>query len=749
MDIHFHKLTGCAPNPLANYLKALGILRLIAEQADPNARGAWRDESFVLATTLTETKLDDFFLKQYKPTPLISPWNSGSGFLKENAASNLLKKFEKSPLERLEKYKEGIKAARSLCSELSAAKQAEVKIKNEVKIKQLSKEQRDELRNDPDYKARLNAAQLRLKRLKESFIPECRLHWRGLHLEWLDAAVILKPDLSTAFPSLLGSGGNDGNLDFTDNFRQRFAELFDLSDTNVDIFQTTRDLLSHALFGHAVLGTDSYAIGQYSPGVAGGANSTNGLDGEKNVNPWDFILLLEGTLLFVSSASYRYKNNQSLSGAAPFQFAAQSIEKHFAAAAKDKKQPSEQWMPIWPRFASLKEIQLLFREGRAQLGRFTCKEPVEMGRAVARLGVTRGINAFERYGYLKRNGDSRFAVDLGRWHVSAQPRQELLNDLDTWLVQLHRKTRGKEASHSLVTAVKNLDEAILAATADATMPLRWQNILQAIADMDLIAARGGLDGKDPSGNRVKGPVLRNLRPGWITAADDGSPEFRLAVALASQYGIRRHWLPVNQFGRLDDAGAPSVVCHGRDLTADCIAFINRRLIEAAGRNSRALDQTPVRQDLCADLRDITVFLQGGLDLQRLLRLARGFMAIDTKALKEEKIQISRPEGSILIDDVFALFRLCLLPEHLKSDIPARADIFRRLFSGNLPDAARLAAGHLHAHGTTSPIQTAAGDARLIAASLAFPLSRFSLEKLVNDFSMETTIINKELEKHES
>jgi hypothetical protein len=125
------------------------------------------------------------------------------------------------------------------------------------------------------------------------------------------------------------------------------------------------------------------------------------------------------------------------------------------------------------------------------------------------------------------------------------------------------------------------------------------------------------------------------------------------------------------------------------------------------------------------------------------------MAIDTKALKEEKIQISRPEGSILIDDVFALFRLCLLPEHLKSDIPARADIFRRLFSGNLPDAARLAAGHLHAHGTTSPIQTAAGDARLIAASLAFPLSRFSLEKLVNDFSMETTIINKELEKHES
>lgn len=36
--IHIHKLDGCAPTPLAHYLKALGILRLVAEQADPNAR---------------------------------------------------------------------------------------------------------------------------------------------------------------------------------------------------------------------------------------------------------------------------------------------------------------------------------------------------------------------------------------------------------------------------------------------------------------------------------------------------------------------------------------------------------------------------------------------------------------------------------------------------------------------------------------------------------------------------------------
>ena len=40
-------LDGCAPFPLASYLKALGLLRLVAEQVDPQARGAWDRERFL------------------------------------------------------------------------------------------------------------------------------------------------------------------------------------------------------------------------------------------------------------------------------------------------------------------------------------------------------------------------------------------------------------------------------------------------------------------------------------------------------------------------------------------------------------------------------------------------------------------------------------------------------------------------------------------------------------------------------
>jgi CRISPR-associated protein Csx17 len=60
-------LTGCTPTPLAGYLKALGILRLVAEQKEAEVRGFWRDETFGLATALTADELVAFLLHEYAP----------------------------------------------------------------------------------------------------------------------------------------------------------------------------------------------------------------------------------------------------------------------------------------------------------------------------------------------------------------------------------------------------------------------------------------------------------------------------------------------------------------------------------------------------------------------------------------------------------------------------------------------------------------------------------------------------------
>ena len=78
--IHVHELTGLNPDALATYLAALGIFRLLAEQKDACARGFWRDEHFVLVTELDRDSIEQFFLQDYRPTPILAPWNMESGF---------------------------------------------------------------------------------------------------------------------------------------------------------------------------------------------------------------------------------------------------------------------------------------------------------------------------------------------------------------------------------------------------------------------------------------------------------------------------------------------------------------------------------------------------------------------------------------------------------------------------------------------------------------------------------------------
>ena len=84
---HTHKLTGCAPIPLAHYLKALGILRLVGEQADEHAQGWWSGDVFHLKTILNKAELLDFFRLRYTPTPLVVPWSGADFFVAERNPS--------------------------------------------------------------------------------------------------------------------------------------------------------------------------------------------------------------------------------------------------------------------------------------------------------------------------------------------------------------------------------------------------------------------------------------------------------------------------------------------------------------------------------------------------------------------------------------------------------------------------------------------------------------------------------------
>jgi len=67
-------LLGCTLEPLMGYPKALGIFRLVSEQADPACRAAWRNGKLELLTKLSEGELVAFSAERYEPSPIVAPW---------------------------------------------------------------------------------------------------------------------------------------------------------------------------------------------------------------------------------------------------------------------------------------------------------------------------------------------------------------------------------------------------------------------------------------------------------------------------------------------------------------------------------------------------------------------------------------------------------------------------------------------------------------------------------------------------
>lgn len=179
-------LHGCTPEPLMSYLKALGVLRLVSEQADSEARGAWRGGTFILLSALDETGLTRFFLEEYKPTPIVAPWAGGSGFFGQDNR----------------------KAVDVIAASLSSRMQG---------YRTLIEQVRAILKNEGQTTKPSDTAKERLLRRYRRELPD-------EFLFWMDSALVLQEE-GQAFPPLLGTGGNDGRLDFTQNFMQRLVDL--------------------------------------------------------------------------------------------------------------------------------------------------------------------------------------------------------------------------------------------------------------------------------------------------------------------------------------------------------------------------------------------------------------------------------------------------------------------------------------------------------------------------------------------
>ena len=672
------QLTGCRPEPLAHYLKALGILRLVSEQADPEARGWWAADVFMLRTKLRREELEKFFLEDYQPTPVVAPWNGGSGFY-PNDRKDAIEAIFSSRAGRFADYRETVKQSKEVIQSLA-------------------------LKDKPDVDD------------KPRLLRACRGRFSEKSLSWVDAAYVLT-DEEAKYPPLLGTGGNDGRLEFTNNFMQRLMELFDPLTGHPEVLSKT--WLSSALWSEPITGllTDR-PIGQFSPGAAGGANATVGFSSRSLINPWDFVLMIEGAVLFGSAATRRLQGGGNSEVGYPFVTRAAGVS-YSSASGSDETPRGEMWMPIWTAPVGISEVAALFSEGKAQVGRRIARTGVDFARAIAALGTDRGVQSFHRYGFQVRNGLAYFATPLGRWRVIARPEANLLCELDHWLVRFRREATGNTSPAKMGQALRAIERAIMEYCQTGDAP-RMANILIALGEAEAALARSP---QFREKHFLKPIPL--LSPKWLEATNDGSVEFRLAASLAS-VGLRENMEPVRVdaawAGWLDTDTHPRVIWGHGSLTDNLTAVLSRRCIDA---QREQLEGLSLAGKYPASLNAIREFIVGNVDERRLEQLLRGLTLINWRLVQESSQATDDREN--LLPGLYALLKLTHLPHPFRGiSISYMPTILARAAAGDAPEASRQAIRRLRGCGfipAVAVITEPANVTRRIAGAVLFPISR--------------------------
>jgi len=453
---HDIQLPGCTPEPLMAYLKALGVLRLVSEQADASARGWWEGDVFHLRSAVLFEKSDsentnhlslmNFLIHRYKPTPLVAPWNGGSGFylkwkekksaFKARESTDVVLAIEKSTSERFKLYRDqiiGIKKALSARAKpVDPAAQIEA-VREQALNDGLSKKKTNEAVKkllDGQLLFRDGTAILSIEKVdKDQLLADTRSTLLSDDsLRWLDAAFVIRSGKkkNRIEAPLLGSGGNIGNSDFAARFMQLLCSVLPVNDA-MPIPSGSERLLRGSLFSDPIDGLAKIAVDQFDPGRAGGSNMDQGMEAGFRLNPWDYILMLEGAIVLQSAASRRLGASVSSSA---FPFVVNESPSGFTSAGLDVTR-GEQWLPLWDRACTTCEIETLLAEGRSEVGGKAARTGVDFARAASSLGVDRGIGQFVRLQYQARFGDNYFANSLGRVVTGSVAEVDLLHDIGT------------------------------------------------------------------------------------------------------------------------------------------------------------------------------------------------------------------------------------------------------------------------------------------------------------------------------
>lgn len=684
-ETHELPLPGCTPEPLMSYLKALGILRLVSEQADPNATACWRNDQFVLYSKFDNRGLASFFLTEYQPTPILAPWNAGCGFYKKwEPKKNVFKSrdvveavdaIEVSTNTVFEPYRNQIRTTKRALEE--RGKRVDISAELDAIRRQGEEDQWSANKLKEEISAYLDNSllfevggqQVRIEKAeKDEFVRAMRSEvLADESLQWLDAALVLltgqKKNRIEA--PVLGSGGNIGNSDFSARFMQLLLQALPTTEGN-QLPKDSETLLRASIYGDSVSGLLNYAVDQFNPGIAGGANMGQGMEARPALNPWDYILMIEGAILMAGAVSRRLDANRTGSA---FPFSVDSTPVGFASAGEDDTR-GELWLPLWSRACSLKEFSHLLAEGRAEIGGRRPRNGVEFARAIASFGTDRGVQSFVRIQFQKRLGDNFLATVLDKFNVRNHEDVRLLENIDWWLEHYRREATKKQKSGYVFperfrSALRKIESAIF----DYCRYGRREDIQAVLVALGRAERELAVTGGHRGGKEIC-PPLRNLSSEWLKATHDGSPEYDIALALAGIHDRENKIEPlrgnveplaVKHWDWTWQESGPHVVWSTTDLPANMAAVLGRRIMDGTRAGCENL---PLDFKLGVSLDTIALFIAGGLDDRRIEEFLWGLVLVDHR----QKYPVGLPHATI--DDApplpreYALLKLLFLPRSL-------------------------------------------------------------------------------------
>jgi CRISPR-associated protein Csx17 len=669
-------LPGIQPVPLASYLAGLGLIRVLGEQADKELTAAWTADGLTITTTVED--IAQWLADQYVPTPVLSPWNNGSGFgAKDKEPLRVLTQLRGHPSLRLTQLREAIDVAQAVVAK--ARKQGWIS-------------------DTPGGGNKRRVVQEFRNRCPDDLLP------------WIDAAVILTGE-DPVFPPLLGTGGNDGRLDFSTNFHQRLLDVIDTPRSAA----LARDLLA----GIETEQLTSAAIGQFDPASAGGPGSSKFGAADSLVNPWGYVLFVEGAMLFAASPVRR---NQFAAGRAAIPFTVTPSPDGTDSGAAGEESRGELWAPVWFSEFTLQAIQHVFTEARASWRGRQARRATDFYAATKTLGVARGIDLFIRYGLQRRNGLAFAAVPLDRVEVREKKQVALAADLEDW----PGRFTGNSTSAAVGQASRVFERAHLDYVRDGS-PRKLAEMLAALTSLEQAVGRSG---------RARGntPVRRPPDAAKFLAvlAETPSPELRVAAGLASVAELRpdrkhrflRHLLlPLDQNRQWTTA--PLISGFGLrplpSVLADVLIWRARTATAEETKEQQFRGFPTFRFGVRVPAADLHDFAAGRLDPAKLDLYLRACLALSWPAALKDYWKQARREPFVPVPTLGVLQPLAAGLR--RDDEPIQAlhpDWPARLVAGQIPAVHEEAARRLRQfdwHAVPRPETGSPTDGTHIAAAL--------------------------------